>query len=112
MKNKTHWTDFQRRVLEAQRIVTTVDLKECDLCGAINARHNQECFVCGWNGHFSVNPDAVRMGVIRMLERSQEIDGPGLGSNELVVPRRAWIASLGESLRLFFRHAGKSDNYR
>ncbi len=36
------------------------ELKICDLCGWLNLEANEECFVCGWRGHFVTDERRVR----------------------------------------------------
>lgn len=47
-----------------------VRLKICDLCGAPNLMENAECHVCGWSGHFNVEPTKVR-SVIELARKLQ-----------------------------------------
>jgi len=36
------------------------ELKLCELCGWLNLDSNEECFVCGWHGHFEHRAEFVR----------------------------------------------------
>lgn len=40
-----------------------IDVKICDLCGALNLESNGECFICRWRGHFETRPDVVQMAL-------------------------------------------------
>lgn len=33
--------------------------KVCDLCGALNYAIRRDCFVCGWHGHFTTDPEVI-----------------------------------------------------
>ena len=90
-------------MIEARRIVATVDLKKCALCGAINSQRNNECFACDWAGNFEFNRGAIFDGVLKVLERHPEFQTYDAPSDSREVPRRAWIASMPDTFRLYFK---------
>ena len=47
----------------AHQIEEALNLKICDLCGALNLISDQECVVCRWHGHFERRPHVVRMAL-------------------------------------------------
>lgn len=48
--------------------------KVCSLCGALNIRENDECFVCRWHGDFDGNQALVELKLIELLRTCPEID--------------------------------------
>ena len=40
-----------------------LNLKICDLCGALNLVSDVECVVCRWRGHFERRPEVVRIAL-------------------------------------------------
>jgi hypothetical protein len=59
-----HFTDPMIRV---QRRLPVHRLKCCQLCGSLNARRNEECFVCGWHGEFVTDPIQVTSALQEMV---------------------------------------------
>lgn len=47
--------------------------KVCTLCGALNVRENDECFVCRWSGEFDHDPLAVRVGINDIVRECPEL---------------------------------------
>ena len=47
--------------------------KVCTLCGALNVRENDECFVCRWSGAFDHDPLAVRVGINEIVRECPEL---------------------------------------
>lgn len=45
------------------------DLKVCDLCGHLNLERNNDCFVCGWHGHFERSPEVIHAAVELAVRR-------------------------------------------
>jgi hypothetical protein len=45
------------------QIDESVNLKICDLCGALNLASDVECVVCRWRGHFERRPEVVRIAI-------------------------------------------------
>ncbi len=50
------------------------ELKVCDLCSSLNLASNEECFVCGWSGHFERSYEVVRTAVIVAVQRHGRLD--------------------------------------
>jgi hypothetical protein len=50
------------------------DLKICDLCGWLNLETNDECFVCGWRGHFERDPEVVHTAVELSVRRHGRLE--------------------------------------
>jgi hypothetical protein len=48
-----------------------VNLKICDLCGALNIASDSECVVCRWHGHFERRPEVVRIALEFHMQRQQ-----------------------------------------
>ncbi len=42
-------------------------LKVCPLCDSLNAKHNSECFVCGWSGDFSFDEDRIANALYEVI---------------------------------------------
>ena len=40
-----------------------INLKICDLCGALNVISDSECIVCRWHGHFERRPEVVKIAL-------------------------------------------------
>ena len=80
---------------------TERDFKVCDLCGALNPVHNDECFVCGWRGWFQFDRETIR-NVMHSLEIEYGEINASLFENEAVPstpPRQSRWAGLWGSLR-------------
>lgn len=58
---------------EGHRRFAAENLKRCPLCGAVNARQNDECFLCAWSGQFEYDIEAVEEGLEELLERCPEL---------------------------------------
>lgn len=48
-------------------------LKRCPLCGAVNSRSNEDCFLCGWEGRFDYDPASIQDGLNELVERCPEL---------------------------------------
>jgi len=44
-------------------------LKQCPLCGSLNARKNENCFVCGWHGQFDTDQEMLSLALQEMVEQ-------------------------------------------
>jgi hypothetical protein len=55
------------------RRLSTDNLKRCPLCGSINARENDECFVCAWYGDFSYDSQSIEEGLDELIEHCPEL---------------------------------------
>ena len=85
--------------------------KVCDLCGALNHSAQAECFVCGWHGHFTTDPETVyeatvlgRAGSEKAATAPSPAAPPALTAvapplTEPITARAGFFARLG----LFFR---------
>lgn len=71
MKQSTR-TLFQT---EAERRLSTRNLKCCPLCNAINARQNGSCFVCSWQGMFVNDANVIERGLLELLDKCPELAG-------------------------------------
>ncbi|MCL5102539.1 MAG: hypothetical protein M1133_00295 [Armatimonadetes bacterium] len=76
---------------------TEWDFKVCDLCGALNPVHNDECFVCGWRGWFQFDIETIRDAMHSIEMEYGEINAL-LFENE-VVPSTPPKPSLWAELR-------------
>jgi hypothetical protein len=47
--------------------------KVCTLCGALNVRENDECFVCRWSGEFDKDGLAVRIKINDIVRECPEL---------------------------------------
>lgn len=47
--------------------------KVCTLCGALNVRENDECFVCRWSGEFDRDGVAVRIKINEIVRECPEL---------------------------------------
>lgn len=47
--------------------------KVCSLCGALNVRENDECFVCRWSGEFDRDGVAVRIKINEIVRECPEL---------------------------------------
>lgn len=68
--------------LEGRRRFAAENLKRCPLCGAVNSKQNDVCFLCAWSGQFEHEIEAVEEGLEELLERCPElaellVDPPG-----------------------------------
>jgi hypothetical protein len=68
-----HMLDSINPIEESRKRLASANLKCCPLCGAVNARQNQECFVCAWAGEFDTNPESVEKGLNSLLQRCPEL---------------------------------------
>lgn|GEM_PF-1445237 len=64
---------MESRVVEHRRLALKT-LKSCPLCDAINAIHNDECFMCGWHGTFDHDPATVEAGLNELLRLCPELE--------------------------------------
>jgi hypothetical protein len=48
-------------------------LKRCPLCGALNGRANDRCFVCTWSGRFETDAETLHEGLLELMERCPEV---------------------------------------
>lgn len=49
--------------------------KVCPLCGALNVRENDECFVCTWKGAFDHHPVTVHLRLAEIIRHCPELYG-------------------------------------
>ena len=98
-----------RNIGFTSELIRESDLKLCDLCGALNLVQNQECFACGWHGHFNSQAELVHVaielyyrprGVLTLEDVTGGKSLPPLESNTLWgrlthTLRRAWMAVFG-----------------
>ena len=61
---------------EARRRIAQSNLKRCPLCNALNARANDDCFVCGWHGRFDHDPFRIEESLIKLIYQCPEFDAP------------------------------------
>jgi len=101
-----HRQDSRIDRIDAQRRRAAEALKRCPLCDAINARSNEECFVCNWHGAFDHDPVHVEAGLDELLDRCPELANAMMEPPEEQVPPArfsAWNVLCG-AFRRFFRH--------
>jgi hypothetical protein len=86
--------------------VSEQHLKLCPLCGALNDRHNVDCFTCGWAGVFSVDPQSLHLAWLRLadqfetVERKHVVRAQKLSLDEYGIVRTdGLLARLGDTLR-------------
>lgn len=60
-------------LLDNNRKLAVNNLKRCPVCDTVNARLNDECFVCRWHGEFDTDPASVEEGLIDVLEHCPEL---------------------------------------
>lgn len=60
--------------------------KCCPLCGALNVRENEECFVCRWHGDFDRTPVLVETKLRELVSQCPDLV-PTLSRRP--IPRRA-----------------------
>ena len=53
--------------------LAVASLKLCPLCDSLNARRNQTCFVCGWQGEFIHDSHRVHLSLVLLLEQCPEL---------------------------------------
>ena len=58
-------------VLRSRR--ATEQFKVCTLCGALNVRENDECFVCRWAGDFDGDPLTIRIKINEIVQECPEL---------------------------------------
>ena len=47
--------------------------KVCTLCGALNVKENDECFVCRWQGEFDLDALTVRIKINEIVRECPEL---------------------------------------
>ena len=47
--------------------------KVCPLCGGLNIRENDECYICRWSGEFDQGPAMVGARLQEMFDRCPEL---------------------------------------
>jgi hypothetical protein len=47
--------------------------KVCVLCGALNVRENDECFVCRWAGDFDTDPVMIRIKINEIVSECPDL---------------------------------------
>jgi hypothetical protein len=57
----------------AQKKLAQAHLKRCPLCDTLNARTNDECFVCGWKGTFDSDGFRLEQGLHRMMRQLPDL---------------------------------------
>jgi hypothetical protein len=62
-----------RYARDGRRRLAADNLKRCPVCGAVNAKQNDECFVCSWHGEFETHPEAVAEGLELLIVRCPEL---------------------------------------
>lgn len=75
----------------------TSRFKACPLCGALNARENAACFVCGWAGRFETDPELLEAGLREFVARCPSV----LRLLRPASARRRWAARIRSFLRWF-----------
>ncbi len=80
------------------------ELKVCDLCSSLNLECNEECFICGWNGHFERSYDVVHTAVMVAVQRYGQLELENL--TDLRNYRRV-TPSFGTRLRGWLDHLWK-----
>ncbi len=67
LRSPIHRSEKRRRIAQS-------NLKRCPLCNALNARANDDCFVCGWAGRFDHDPFRIEESLIRLIYQCPELD--------------------------------------
>lgn len=57
----------------ARKRLAQAHLKRCPLCDTLNARTNDECFVCGWKGTFDSDSFRLEQGLYRMMRQMPDL---------------------------------------
>jgi len=74
---------------DVHRRLVSGSLKRCPVCGAVNARQNEECFVCRWHGRFEMDPVMIADGLDLLLEDCPEfLDAILMGMERRPLRRR------------------------
>ncbi|MES1227721.1 MAG: hypothetical protein ABUL72_03565 [Armatimonadota bacterium] len=58
-------------ILRSRRSVE--HFKVCTLCGALNIKENDECFVCRWSGEFDMDGLTVRVKINEIVRECPEL---------------------------------------
>lgn len=74
----------------SNRVVKKADVKLCTLCGTLNYVANTECFICGWHGSFSKDPQTLDLAWIRLESLYEEIR-----SEHVTAKRRRSLGDFG-----------------
>lgn len=84
---------WRETVKHTSLIDEALNLKICDLCGALNLVTDSECVVCRWHGHFESRQEVVRIALEFHVQRQM---ATGLRSypDETVMPE-VRLRSLG-----------------
>ena len=59
---------------DSSQVNEALNLKICDLCGALNVVSEFECVVCRWHGHFERRPEVVRIALELHMQRRMDSD--------------------------------------
>jgi hypothetical protein len=59
---------------EYPQVDEVLNLKICDLCGALNIVADVECVICRWRGHFERRPEVVRFALELQMQRRMASD--------------------------------------
>jgi hypothetical protein len=85
---------------------TEKDFKVCDFCGALNLVTNSKCFICGWEGHFHTEAEAVQAAMSE-LEREHGHLNEALFAEEVLPDepgaQPSWVSRLVAGFRKFLR---------
>lgn len=82
--------------------IRVADLKICDLCGWLNLESNEECFVCGWHGHFERDAEVVRAAAELAVRRYGRLELQHL--TDLRTYREPEPPAPTARARVWFRH--------
>ncbi len=78
--------EAKQRGLILPDAISPTDLKICDLCGRLNLSTNQECFICGWRGHFTQDSDTVRACLDVAVRQNGRLELHHLTDPETYIP--------------------------
>ena len=86
-------------VLRSRRSVE--QFKVCTLCGALNVKENDECFVCRWSGEFDLDGLAVRVKINEIVRECPELLGviSRVTKPSLLTQFRSWVTRTVYRLR-------------
>lgn len=67
------WLGLQQAREESMRRRIAEHLKQCPLCGSLNAIQNDECVTCRWHGTFEHDPLLVGDSFFDLVDRCPEL---------------------------------------
>jgi hypothetical protein len=72
-KEMNLWTDHRIHQQPLPPKLSVANLKVCPLCDSLNARSNNACFVCGWQGQFIHDRHQVHLSLVLLMEQCPEL---------------------------------------